>query len=95
MSQLTKLYIARCYHVWKESELLPWLERNVHSVLDRVDADDPLIKECEQRRCKFYPAPPRPVLRHVILSDLKDVPTTLSEVRYSFLVNIITILHLV
>lgn len=79
LSQLTSLYIARCYHVWKESELLPWLERNVHSVLDRFDSGDSLIKDCEQKRCKFYPAPPRPVLRHVILSDLKDVPTTLSE----------------
>ncbi|XP_075228649.1 nuclear localized protein 1 [Lycorma delicatula] len=79
LSQLIALYIARCYHVWKESELLPWLEHNVHTVLDRVDSADPLIKESEHKRCKLYPAPPRPVLRHVILSDLKDVPTTLSE----------------
>lgn len=82
LTQLTTLYVARCYHVWKESELLPWLERNVHRVLDRVDANDPYVKECETKRTKRYPSLPYNVRRHIILSDLKDVPPTFSEVWY-------------
>lgn len=79
LTQLTTLYVARCYHVWKESELLPWLERNVHTVLDKVEANDPYVKECELKRAKRYPSLPYNVRRHIILSDLKDVPPTFSE----------------
>lgn len=79
LTQLTTLYVARCYHVWKESELLPWLERNVHAVLDRVEADDPFVKECEAKRGKRYPSLPYNVRRHIILSDLKDVPPSFCE----------------
>lgn len=79
LTQLTTLYVSRCYHVWKESELLPWLERNVHRVLDRVEANDPYVKECESKRTKRYPSLPYNIRRHIILSDLKDVPPTFSE----------------
>lgn len=79
LTQLSTLYVARCYHVWKESELLPWLERNVHAVLDKVEANDPFVKECELKRAKRYPSLPYNVRRHIILSDLKDVPPTFSE----------------
>ncbi|RZF32605.1 hypothetical protein LSTR_LSTR011052 [Laodelphax striatellus] len=78
LTQLTSLYIARCYPIWKESELLPWLERNVHAVLDRVDAADARVTECQLKRTKYY-VTPRPILRHIVLSDLKDVPVSLPE----------------
>lgn len=69
--------------MWKESELLPWLERNVHAVLDRVDANDPYVKDCEVKRSKRYPYIPVNIQRHIILSDLKDVIATLTEVCYN------------
>ncbi|XP_054275813.1 transcription factor 25 [Macrosteles quadrilineatus] len=78
---LVQLYVARCYHVWKESELLPWLERNVHAVLDRVDKQDSYVADCEVKRAKRYPKLPRNIHRHIVLSDYKDV--TFSELSQS------------
>lgn len=80
LTQLEVLYVARCYHVWKESELLPWLESNVHRVLDRVEASDPLVEEWERYRQTRYPNTPKNILRHIILSDVKDIPILTSEV---------------
>lgn len=78
LSVLVQLYVTRCYHVWKESELLPWLERNVHTVLDRVDHGDSFVTDSESKRAKRYPTLPRNIHRHIILADFKDV--TFSEV---------------
>ena len=35
---LASLYVGRSFHLWKDPNLLPWLEKNVHKVLARVDA---------------------------------------------------------
>lgn len=78
LTVLVQLYVARSYHVWKEAELMPWLERNVLRVLDRVDAKEELVEECRVKRGKRYPSLPRPLHRHIILSDFKDV--TFSDV---------------
>ncbi|KAK9500401.1 hypothetical protein O3M35_001675 [Rhynocoris fuscipes] len=79
LTQLELLYVARSYHVWKESELVPWLESNVHRALDRVEAKDPLALEWEVNRQKRYPNTPRNILRHIILSDIKDIPVLMNE----------------
>ncbi|KAL1117365.1 hypothetical protein AAG570_004691 [Ranatra chinensis] len=79
LTQLEIMYVARCYHVWKESELLPWLERNVHAALDMVDAGDPSVAEYLQYRTKRYPAAPRNIHRHIILSDIKEVPSIFEQ----------------
>ncbi|XP_014262295.2 transcription factor 25 [Cimex lectularius] len=79
LTQLELLYVARSYHIWKEPELLAWLERNVHQVMERVEADDPFVLEWEQNRQKRYPSTPRNVLRHIILSDIKDLPLLTNE----------------
>ncbi|CAB0004480.1 unnamed protein product, partial [Nesidiocoris tenuis] len=81
LTQLETLYVARSYHVWKESELLPWLENNVHQVLDRVEAGDPLVEEWAGYRQTRYPATPRNILRHILLLDMKDVPVLTNEKR--------------
>ncbi|KAI4470318.1 nulp1-related [Holotrichia oblita] len=74
LSQLILLYINRSYHIWKESELLPWLERNVNIIMDKVDKADPAIKDYESKRTKRYQGPmPRSICRHIILSDIKGV----------------------
>ncbi|XP_071443869.1 ribosome quality control complex subunit TCF25 [Hetaerina americana] len=76
--QLIQLYIARNYHIWKEPALLPWLEKNVNKVIDRVISGDPLVKESEIKRMKRYVVSPNNILRHIILSDLKDVSATIN-----------------
>jgi len=79
LAQLVQLYVARCWPVWKEAELLPWLERNTHSVLARVDSKDPLVSECDgHRRRRYQGTPPRNITRHVLLSDLKEVPPVIA-----------------
>lgn len=73
LQQLMQLYIARCKIVWSgDNEILMWLERNVHVVLDRVDKKDEFINECIAKRGSRYPHPPRNILRHVILSEFKE-----------------------
>nr|XP_022911646.1 transcription factor 25-like [Onthophagus taurus] len=74
LTQLVLLYVNRSYHIWKESDLLPWLERNVNKVLDRVDKQDPIVKDYEGKRSKRYQGPmPKSICRHIILSDIKGV----------------------
>lgn len=74
LKQLTSLYVARSKVVWKDVEILNWLEKNVHVVLDQVDANEPIVKDYEKKRNSRYINPPRPILRHIVLSDLKGVP---------------------
>lgn len=64
----------RNYHIWKDSDLLPWLEKNVHEVLDRVDNKDPIVEEYETKKQKRYQGPmPVNISRHILLSDIKGV----------------------
>uniref|UniRef100_A0A8D8W1L3 Transcription factor 25 n=1 Tax=Cacopsylla melanoneura TaxID=428564 RepID=A0A8D8W1L3_9HEMI len=80
LQQLVSLYVERSYHVWKESELLPWLERNVLLVLDQVDKGLPCVEEAKQKRQRLYQATiPRSILRHVVLSDVKNVTAIIPE----------------
>lgn len=73
LQQLMQLYIARSKIVWSgDNEILMWLERNVHVVLDRVEKKDEIINECVAKRSSRYPHPPRNILRHVILSEFKE-----------------------
>lgn len=52
---------------------MPWLERNVNIVLDRVDAKDSIVAEYTQKRSQRYnKSPPKEILRHIILSDFKE-----------------------
>lgn len=70
--QLTALYTCRTKVVWQDALLLPWMERNVNAVLDKVDAKDALIAEFDAKRGQRYNTPPRAILRHIILSDFKE-----------------------
>ncbi|KAK3932179.1 Transcription factor 25 [Frankliniella fusca] len=73
LGQLIQLYVIQSYHVWKEPELLPWLQRNAHIVLDRVTANDPVITEAERKRgIRYAGTPPRNILRYIFLCDRKD-----------------------
>lgn len=51
---LILLYVNRNYHIWKDADLLPWLEKNVHEVLDRVDRKDPAVDDCREKRLRRF-----------------------------------------
>ncbi|CAH1169502.1 unnamed protein product [Phaedon cochleariae] len=80
LNQLILLYINRSYHIWKDSDLLPWLEKNVHEILDRVEKNDPIVKEIEAKRIKRYLGSlPQNISRHILLSDIKGVSPVTDE----------------
>lgn len=83
------MYVTRSYHIWKEVQLLPWLEQNVQIVLDRVDSKDPLVKNMENLRTTLYSAkPPLNVYRHLLLSDLSDTIPPPPDVILFYFFNI-------
>ncbi|KAL1518069.1 hypothetical protein ABEB36_001750 [Hypothenemus hampei] len=73
---LISLYVNRNYHIWRDADLLPWLEKNVHEVLDRVDKKEQIVEDYKQKRTKrFIGALPLSIARHILLSDdVKGVP---------------------
>lgn len=79
LSQLIQLYVCRNYYMWKECGMLDWLERNVHMVLDRVDECDAFVAKCEEKRKRNYQKAPWNVLRHIILSDIKEAMAIQAE----------------
>ncbi|KAG7211160.1 hypothetical protein KM043_010484 [Ampulex compressa] len=84
LEKLQDLYIVRSYHFWKEADILPWLEHCVHLVLARVDSKDDYIQYCEMKRSKRYRGTmPRNILRHIMLSDIKEVMVDIEEIQQS------------
>lgn len=82
LEKLQTLYVARNFLLWKDVELLPWLRENVHAVLSRVDSQDDYVKYCEEKRKKRYQGKlPRNILRHIILSDIKNISVNTHEVQ--------------
>lgn len=85
LEKLQELYLARSDHLWREDSILPWLEAQVHKVLQRVEAGDDFVKFCQMKRVRRYRGKlPRNILRHVILSDIKEVTVNLQEVAIIF-----------
>lgn len=82
LEKLQNLYIARSYCLWKDADLLPWIRENAHAVLDRVDAKDYCVKYYEIKRGTRYQGKlPKSILRHIILSDMKDVTINVQEMQ--------------
>lgn len=79
LSQLIALYIGRCYLIWKDQEIMSWLETNVQEVLQRVEDKDPYVAECEEKCKRRYKSSPRNVVRHIILSNIKEASVTLPQ----------------
>lgn len=77
LKQLEALYIGRTYHAWKDPEVIDWLALNARIVLEKVDAQDPLVDQCKQKRQVRYRGTPRNVYRHIIMSDIKDATASL------------------
>ncbi|XP_006531361.1 ribosome quality control complex subunit TCF25 isoform X5 [Mus musculus] len=77
LGQLVSLYLGRSHFLWKEPAIMSWLEENVHEVLQAVDAGDPAVEACENRRKVLYQRAPRNIHRHVILSEIKEAVAAL------------------
>lgn len=72
LQQLTSLYVCRSKLIWRDTEILPWLEKNANAVLDRVDAKEDIVADFATKRSQRYMYPPRAILRHIVLSDFKE-----------------------
>lgn len=84
LEKLQNLYVARSFHIWKETDILPWLEECVHIVLERVEAKDDYVKYCQLMRSKRYQGRlPKNILRHIILADMKEVIINVQEASIS------------
>ncbi|XP_063441257.1 ribosome quality control complex subunit TCF25-like [Mytilus trossulus] len=79
LKQLISLYVGRCHSCWKPPEVLQWLERNVKVVLQRVNDKDPLMEEYNKKRKTRYQGTPRNILRHILLSEIKDATAALPQ----------------
>ncbi|GIX85119.1 transcription factor 25 [Caerostris extrusa] len=77
--QLLSLYIGRMHSLWKSPEIIQWLETQVREVLKRHQSNDPYFVECEEKKKLRYVGTPRNVLRHIILSDIRDATVLLPQ----------------
>lgn len=50
LEQLVSLYICRAKVMWRDQEILPWLEKNVNIVLDQVDQKSEIVNEYNVKR---------------------------------------------
>lgn len=72
LATLCSLYVCRTFHCWKEPEILPWLERNVVTVLDRLQRGDKRALASKEERSTRYQGLPRNIHRHVLMSEHKE-----------------------
>ena len=78
LAMLCALYVGRSFHIWKDPDLLPWLEENVTKVIERVNCKtDSFVLDCEEKRKVRYQGTPRNIHRHIAISDIKDATSAL------------------
>lgn len=82
LEKLQNLYIMRSFHLWKETDILSWLEECVHAVLNRIKSKDDYVKYCQVKRSKRYQGRlPKNILRHIILADMKEIIVNVQEIQ--------------
>jgi len=76
---LSNLYVWRSWHLWKNPEILGWIERNANVCLRKIDSKDPIVHDYDQKRRRRYQegTTPRNVLRHLFLIGEKEVTLNL------------------
>ncbi|GFT33466.1 transcription factor 25 [Nephila pilipes] len=79
LAQLISLYIGRMHSLWKAPDVIHWLERQVREVMERHKNCDPYFTESEEKKKLRYVGTPRNVLRHIILSDIRDATVLLPQ----------------
>ena len=70
---MCKLYANRVYHIWKQPEVMKWLERATKRAIERVGKKEPSIEKSIHNRKTLYKGTPRNIYRHFILSEVNDV----------------------
>uniref|UniRef100_A0AAQ5X0B1 Transcription factor 25 (basic helix-loop-helix) n=1 Tax=Amphiprion ocellaris TaxID=80972 RepID=A0AAQ5X0B1_AMPOC len=76
LAELTALYVGRTFNLWREAAVMLWLEESVKEVLCRVNAKDPLVEDCQNKKQRYQSAP-RNIHRHVLLSEIKEATSSL------------------
>ncbi|KAG8200352.1 hypothetical protein JTE90_028534 [Oedothorax gibbosus] len=79
LTQLLSLYIGRTHTIWKSPEIMQWLEAQVREVILRHENNDPFFAQCEEKKKLRYVGTPRNILRHIILSDVRDASVLLPQ----------------
>ncbi|CAI8041377.1 Transcription factor 25 [Geodia barretti] len=74
---LMKLYVERSHSLWKEPEVLTWLEANCRVAVARANDKDPLNTDFRAKAVKRYSRVPRNIYRHILISDLDHVVSAL------------------
>uniref|UniRef100_A0A3Q3WZW9 Uncharacterized protein n=1 Tax=Mola mola TaxID=94237 RepID=A0A3Q3WZW9_MOLML len=77
LAELTALYVGRTCSLWKETGVMLWLEESVKEVLRKVDDQDPLVDDCQNKRKQRYQSAPKNIHRHVLLSEIKEAISSL------------------
>ncbi|XP_071764080.2 ribosome quality control complex subunit TCF25 [Centroberyx gerrardi] len=77
LAELIGLYVGRTHVLWREGGVMLWLEECVKQVLHRVDTNDPLVEDSQNKRKQRYQSAPRNIHRHVLLSEIKEATSTL------------------
>ncbi|XP_076808959.1 ribosome quality control complex subunit TCF25-like isoform X2 [Clavelina lepadiformis] len=74
---LCHMFVCRNHSLWKDPEILAWLESNVNAVISRVEKKDRFVDECAQKRKTRYQKPPMNIYRHALISELPEVSSLL------------------
>lgn len=80
---LCNLYVWRSHHLWKNPAILGWIEKNTYAVMQKIDRKDPVINDYDQKRKRRYKdgTMPRNVVRHILLTDEKDLTVNIPRVN--------------
>ncbi|XP_034947040.1 transcription factor 25 [Chelonus insularis] len=84
LKKIEDLYVVRSHHLWRDNNILAWLEKNVNSVINKIDSNQVKahIKYCEVKRKQRYQGQlPRNISRHIILSDIKEVTLSHPDIQ--------------
>eukprot|EP01135_Chromosphaera_perkinsii_P006244 Nk52_evm5s470 gene=Nk52_evmTU5s470 len=96
INRVCKLYIERSHSVWKEPNVIAWLERNLEEVMDKMgNSSNPAYEEtqkevakCDRVRKNVFVSTPSNIFRHIVVSDYSSVVGSLpSELRDSGSLN--------
>ncbi|KAL7287625.1 hypothetical protein TKK_0018270 [Trichogramma kaykai] len=70
LQQVQELFINRSYHVWKNKDVLLWLENQYNAVIARINVETDYINEVIMQRHNEYRHLPLDIKRHLVLSGL-------------------------
>jgi len=85
---LCRIFVERNFTMWKASDVLSWLERNVKVVLKRISNKEECIDNATNRRKVVYQKPPINVYRHALISELPGVlPLLPPDIRMKTLMS--------